>query len=144
MGVTFSLILGEPDTIERSDPFRMPATDAIITKILDQVALYALHAIVMQHPFTLEGCVTFMNPPVVDWMDSDGFDICQLPTAFVIRLAQLPDDEVARAAIAWKNTDEMSDPELTPDWVRDLVGDIRTLCRRAVQQNQQVFLFCML
>ncbi len=144
MGVTFSLIIGEPDTVAELDPFWMPETDAIITKVLTQVALYELHAIVMQHPSTLEGAVTFMEPPLVDRMESDGSYVSQLPTAFVTRLAQLPDDELTQAALAWKNTDEMCDPVLTPDWVHELLADMRTLCARAIHLNKQVFLFSML
>jgi hypothetical protein len=148
MGVTYSLIIGESDTVASLHPFHMPESDAIITKVLDPVTFAQLHAIVMRCAYGDVVNIYLENPVHVLDPDHEWFWVYEVPSAFVTRLANLPDDEVARVALAFGHTEEMNwvklNWNLTDAWIHNLLTGIRTLCNRAIQQNQQVFLFCML
>lgn len=144
MGVKSSLIIGDLDNIASLDPYHMPESDAVITKVLDATTMTHLHVIVMGGSYEDVADCYLENPVFMLDPENEWLWVFAVPDALVARLAQLPDDELAEAAQAFSRTEEIRYWYVSGAWVRELLTDIRALCARAIQLNKQVFLHCML
>jgi hypothetical protein len=73
-------------------------------------------------------------------LEQDGGErmICELPTAFLERLASLDDEAITTAAEAWAKTDEMV---CSADDVRPIIEELRRLAQRARSSGRGVFLW---
>lgn len=64
--------------------------------------------------------------------------ICELPSAFLERLASLDDEAITTASEAWAKTDEMV---CSADDVRPIIEELRRLAERARSSGRGVFLW---
>jgi hypothetical protein len=144
MGVSTSLMLGDLDRVTSLEPYEMPESDVVITKVLDTVTMTHLHAIVMGGSYEELADHYMENPVFMLEPENEWLWVFAVPDALVARFAQLTDDELARAAQAFHQIDEMQQWYVSGTWVRDLLTEIRALCARAIRLEKQVFLHCML
>lgn len=143
MGVLTDFVVADRGDAQRVCDAGCPSRDfdGIDAKGIDAVKLGTLHAIVTGGGYD----PSFIGELLCDGGE-DGPWVCEVPPDSVRRLAILTPDQLAEAGRKWAATEEFSPKcdNWPPERVQEVLGDLATLYKRAVNEGKPVLMWMSL